>query len=95
MYFLVYLLTVSAVAAVAVISDKHRAVRRKRRIPEAVLFAVAAVGGSAAMYLTMCLIRHKTQKNRFVFGIPLIFIMQCVIIYMFLKEGKIAIYFGT
>ena len=80
-YFLVYLAIVSFVSIILTVVDKSKAKKRKFRIPEAVLFLFAILGGSAAMYLTMCLIRHKTQKNRFVFGIPLIFFLQCAIVY--------------
>lgn len=83
LYFLAYEAIISSVSIILVIIDKHRAKKRMRRVREATLFAIAVLGGSAAMYLTMCLVRHKTQKNRFVFGIPLIFILQCVIIYYF------------
>ena len=80
-YFLVYLAIVSFISIILTVVDKSKAKKRKFRIPEAVLFLFAILGGSAAMYLTMCLIRHKTQKNRFVFGIPLIFFLQCAIVY--------------
>ena len=85
-YFLVYEVIISIISIIMVILYKYKARRKKRRISEAALFTVAAIGGSAAMYLTMCLVRHKTQKNSFVFGIPLIFILQCVIIYCFFRN---------
>ena len=81
-YFLVYLAIVSFVSIILTVTDKIRAKKRKYRIPEAVLFLFSILGGSAAMYLAMCLIRHKTQKNGFVFGIPLIFFLQCFCVYM-------------
>lgn len=86
LYFLVYLTFISIVSIILVVSDKSRARNRRQRISEAALFAAAALGGSAAMYLTMCLIRHKTQKNHFVFGIPLIFILQCVLCYIIFQN---------
>jgi uncharacterized membrane protein YsdA (DUF1294 family) len=80
-YFLVYLAIVSFVSIILTVTDKLRAKKRKYRVPEAVMFLFALLGGSAVMYLTMCIIRHKTQKNGFVFGIPLIFIVQCACVY--------------
>lgn len=80
-YFLVYLAIVSFVSIILTVTDKLRAKKRKYRVPEAVMFLFAMLGGSAVMYLTMCLIRHKTQKNGFVFGIPLIFFIQCACVY--------------
>ncbi len=85
---LVYLAIVSVISFFSVISDKKSAEKGKRRIPEAVLFLFAGMGGSAAMYLTMCFVRHKTQKNSFVFGIPLIFFLQAVMMFYVFK------YFG-
>lgn len=80
-YFLVYLAIISFISIILTVADKMRAKKRKYRVPEAVLFLFAVLGGSAVMYLTMCLIRHKTQKSRFVFGIPFIFFVQCACIY--------------
>ena len=36
-------------------------------------------GGSAAMLITMILIRHKTQKAKFMIGIPCILFLQAVL----------------
>ncbi len=80
--FLVYIAIISLISIILTVSDKSKAKKHRYRIPETVLFLFAALGGSAAMYLTMCLIRHKTQKNRFVFGIPLIFFLQCFCVYI-------------
>ncbi len=79
--FLAYMVLISIISVVLVIVDKLKAKNSRWRISEATLFLFAFLGGSAAMYFTMCLVRHKTQKNRFVFGIPLIFILQCVAFY--------------
>ena len=80
--FLVYLVVVSFIAAIMVIIDKIRAKSDKSRVGEATLFWIAILGGSVGMYLAMCMCHHKTQKNRFVFGVPLIFILQCAVIYV-------------
>lgn len=85
-YFLFYLTVVSLISIILVVLDKHKARKRRFRIPENVLFIFAFLGGSVAMYLTMCLVRHKTQKNSFVFGIPLIFALQCVVCYYIYKN---------
>lgn len=75
-YFLIYLAAVSVIAAVMTVSDKSRAKRHKRRIAEKTLFGTAILGGSAAMYLTMLAVRHKTKHKRFMIGLPLIMIVQ-------------------
>lgn len=79
-YFLIYLAAVSLVAVIMTVSDKSRAKKHKRRIAEKTLFGTAVLGGSAAMYLTMIAIRHKTKHKRFMIGLPLIMIVQTAII---------------
>lgn len=74
--FLIYLAAVSAVAIILTVNDKCCAKRKRSRVPEAVLFLVALLGGCAAMYLTMLLIRHKTLHKRFMLGLPAILLVQ-------------------
>lgn len=62
------------------VSDKSRAQKHKRRIAEKTLFMTALFGGSAAMYLTMIAVRHKTRHKRFMIGLPLIMIVQAAAI---------------
>lgn len=80
-YLYIYWLAVSCISFLLIAVDKKQAVKGKRRIREAVLFFFALIGGSAVMYLSMCLFNHKTQKNKFVFLIPVIFAFQFVIAY--------------
>ena len=79
-YFLIYLAAVSLIAVIITVSDKSRAKKHKRRIAEKTLFGTAVLGGSAAMYLTMLAIRHKTKHKRFMIGLPLIMIVQAAAI---------------
>lgn len=79
-YFLIYLAAVSFIAVIMTLSDKSRAKKHKRRIAEKTLFGAAVLGGSAAMYLTMLAIRHKTKHKRFMIGLPLIMIVQAAAI---------------
>ncbi len=53
---------------------------KKHRVPEVVLFLLAALGGALPMYLTMLLIRHKTRHLSFMLGIPLIFLLQLLLL---------------
>ncbi|MBO5929635.1 MAG: DUF1294 domain-containing protein [Clostridia bacterium] len=74
--FLTYFAVVSIAAIVLTVSDKWCARRKRQRVPETVLFLTAILGGSAAMYLTMLLIRHKTLHKRFMLGLPAILLGQ-------------------
>ncbi len=66
-----WIAAVSLAAVIAAVWDKHAAKTRSRRISEAALLWLGAFGGAAAMLLTMKRIRHKTQKPKFMIGLPL------------------------
>ncbi len=76
----VYLLSVSFYSVIITCTDKRCAKKGKRRIPEKQLFGAALLGGSAAMYITMRVIRHKTLHKRFMIGLPLIMLLQAAIV---------------
>ena len=59
--------------------DKAAAKKRKRRIPEQVLFFWAGIGGALPMLLTMKIINHKTRHKRFMLGLPAIIIAHTVL----------------
>lgn len=63
--------------------DKLKATRRAFRIPEATLFIVALIGGSAGSILGMYLFRHKTRHLRFTVGMPVILLIQTVLVLLF------------
>ena len=73
---LLYLIIISSISVAITILDKIAARRRAMRVPEAVLFLLAALGGSLSMYITMFIIRHKTQHPKFRYGIPVIMVLQ-------------------
>ena len=60
--------------------DKSRARRGRRRIAEATLFIVAALGGSLGVLCGMYAFRHKTLHTSFTVGIPLLLFFQAVLI---------------
>ena len=65
--------------------DKYKAKRSKWRVSEATLVGFAVVGGSVGAWLGMEVWHHKTQHNKFRFGIPLILLAQiaaAVLVYM-------------
>ena len=66
--------------------DKSKAKNNKWRIKEKTLFLVAAFGGSVGSILGMRHFHHKTQKRGFVFGMPLILIVQIIAVFIILKQ---------
>ena len=73
-----YLAIISIAAIIITIYDKSAAKRKKWRISENALMTVAALGGAAAMLLTMILIRHKTKHIKFMAGLPLIMAVHVI-----------------
>ena len=55
-------------------------------IPEAVLLATAAAGGSLGALLGMWLFHHKTRKAKFFLTIPLFLTAHCVLLYLYLSR---------
>ena len=83
----IYLIVMNAAAFLVMLADKNRAKKKLWRVPEAVLFTLALLGGSLGIWAGMYLGRHKTRHLKFVVGIPLILIVQVVIGIYFMKLG--------
>ena len=89
-----YLALISLISVIVTVYDKWAAKRRPYgRIRESSLIALSVVGGSAAMLLTMLIIRHKTRHPKFMIGIPLILIIQAALIYVFANYMSISFIF--
>ena len=72
-----YLALISLVSIIVCCYDKAAAKHRpKHRTREATLLLLSALGGSAAMLVTMLIIRHKTKHLKFMVGIPVILLLQ-------------------
>ncbi len=86
-YLFYYLAVVNLIAFIVSGYDKLAAIHRKHRIPEKILFLIAATGGSMGLFLSMLLFRHKTRHWYFMAGVPLIMIMQAAILHYFGQFG--------
>lgn len=73
-------------------SDKIRAMERRFRIPEAVLFTIAIIGGSIGSIIGMLLFHHKIRKASFRFGLPIILLVQIALIIL-LRSVMVSIVF--
>ena len=79
---LAYFAAVSVISASVTAYDKIVSkIEGHRRVPEKRLIMLAALGGSAAMLLTMLLIRHKTRHVKFMLGLPIIILIQSITVY--------------
>lgn len=78
----IYVAAISLIAIIFTCYDKIAAKKLPgHRTPEATLLFISALGGSVAMFITMQLIRHKTQHKKFMIGIPVIFVLQVIAIF--------------
>ena len=84
-YLYIYLIVVNCISALVCIYDKICAVKKWHRVPERHLFTLCGIGGCVGTYLAIWLVRHKTLKRKFTFGIPLIFLSQCVLVLLITK----------
>ncbi len=71
-----YAVIINIFAAAITVHDKSAAKKHRRRVPEKTLFITAAMSGCVVMYITMHIIHHKTKHNKFMLGIPVIFLAE-------------------
>ena len=85
-YFAIYFALISLITSVITVLDKLFAKKHMRRVPEATLFTLAFIGGAAAEYLTMKLVRHKTLHKSFMLGLPAIMIFQAAAVILIITR---------
>ncbi|MBL4935394.1 DUF1294 domain-containing protein [Clostridium sp. YIM B02515] len=78
-----YLVIINIFAVFVMYSDKKKAKKGYWRVPEQRLFIIAILFGSLGILIGMRMFNHKTRHFKFVFGIPVILIIQIYIIYRF------------
>lgn len=72
----VYLAVVNVVTFVGFCIDKRRAIRGGYRVPERTLLVLSFAGGALGGLVAMRLVRHKTRKWYFAWGLPLFLLLQ-------------------
>ena len=77
---IIYILAVNLLGFFIMGIDKQKARKRTFRIPEATLFTIAIIGGSIGSIIGMHLFRHKTKHWYFLFGMPIILILQIALV---------------
>lgn len=78
---LAYAAVISLVSSVVTMWDKSRSkIAGARRVPENTLMLLGALGGAAAMLITMLMIRHKTRHIKFMLGLPIILFFQLTVV---------------
>ncbi|GFI23516.1 hypothetical protein IMSAGC011_02305 [Lachnospiraceae bacterium] len=80
-YYIVvlYFIIINIIGFVIMGIDKRKAIKKRWRIRESTLFLIAFVGGSIGAILGMRIFHHKTKHWYFVYGIPLILLIQIAV----------------
>ncbi len=77
-YVLVYLLLINALNFTLMLVDKKKAIKKQWRISESTLLTLALFGGSFGCIAGMRILHHKTKKDAFSIGVPIIFSLQVI-----------------
>lgn len=85
MMLIYYLLAVNVLTFIVYGVDKWKARSGRWRVPEATLMGLAALGGSVGAWLAMQLFHHKTQKKKFRYGVPVLFVLQVAAVLFYLN----------
>ena len=88
-YFIIYVLVINILSFLIMGYDKYLAKNNKWRISEATLIFFSLILGSIGSYLGMQKFRHKTKHLKFTIGIPFIFILNILTLYLLFKYNII------
>ena len=78
-----YLILLNLITFFAMYKDKQNAINNKWRVSEKAFLTAALAGGSIGILIGMYTFHHKTKKNLFKVGMPLIIILQ-IFLYLFI-----------
>lgn len=84
-YFIIYFILVNFIAFLMYGMDKKKAIDGKYRIAERTLVLIGVIGGSIGAMAGMKVFHHKTKHKKFVYGLPLIFMLQCFFVCLLWK----------
>jgi uncharacterized membrane protein YsdA (DUF1294 family) len=84
---IVMLIIINIISFIVMARDKKKAINNDNtnRIPEGVIFFIAAIFGGMGIYLGMFVLRHKNRKWYFRLGIPLLILQNIATIYLALS----------
>ena len=81
--FLLLIASFSLISAILTVYDKYASKKKGMyRIPENMLLLSALLGGAAAEYTVMKLIRHKTRHKKFMICLPLMTLIHIIILFI-------------
>ncbi len=80
-----YVFLINVLSFIIIGYDKKKAKIGGWRVPEKKLLLIACIGGAAGVYLGMMHFRHKTKHSLFLYGVPLLILLNMVTLYFALK----------
>lgn len=75
-YIVLYIIIINLITFIFFWNDKGRSKKSVWRIPEKTLLGLCLIGGSIGGLLGMRVFHHKTRHALFVWGIPMIIVLQ-------------------
>lgn len=85
-----YLILINIIGFLIMGLDKYLAIHQRNRIPEKTLFILSALGGSVGSWIAMQSFRHKTKKPAFVLGVPILFLIEYVALYVLMNAFPVS-----
>lgn len=80
-----YLVIINIITLIAFGVDKIASMENRSRIRIVTLLGLAFIGGSIGALIGMYAFRHKTRKDYFTVGVPIIMLMQVVILFFLMN----------
>lgn len=81
-----YILIINISGFIIMGYDKKNAIKEKRRVPEKRLFLIAFLGGAIGIYVGMEEFRHKTKHPKFIYGIPVVILLNLFLGYLLITN---------
>lgn len=85
LFLAIYIIFINVAGFAVVFYDKKMAKTGGWRVPEKRLFVLAVIGGAVGIYAGMKRFRHKTRHLIFVYGIPLLMLLNLIAFYFLAK----------
>ena len=82
---LIYFGIINFITFIVFAIDKVNAQEHRSRIKIVTLLGLSVIGGSIGALLAIYLLHHKTKKDYFIVGIPIIMIMQVIVLFYLLN----------
>ncbi len=83
--FIFYLISINILTFIIFGFDKLQAIRNSRRISENNLFIFVILGGHIGAILAMIIFNHKIRKSKFVWGIPILFLLEFLLVKFYMN----------